>query len=257
MPRTRSLAWSELKIGLLTIVAIGIAALTIFMLTGTRGFFWQRYNLKARFDNAAGLNPGSPVRVAGVEVGSVTDVELAGEKVDVTMQVKKSQRERITTGSSAYLGSVSLLGEGAVDITPSTTGSPIPDWGYVPSGRPKAVLGDVADTASQGVEELTKLIHDVRAGRGTVGQFVTNDQLYRELQRFAASANEVTRGIQHGRGSIPRLLNDPKAAEALEGSLRNLEAMTRQINSGQGSLGVLLKDDAFSRSLSRATSNLE
>ena len=43
MPRTRSLAWSELKIGVLTIVAIVIAAVTIFMLTGGRGFFWQRY----------------------------------------------------------------------------------------------------------------------------------------------------------------------------------------------------------------------
>ena len=30
MPRTRSLAWSELKIGVLTIVAIVIAAVTIF-----------------------------------------------------------------------------------------------------------------------------------------------------------------------------------------------------------------------------------
>ena len=37
MPRTRSLAWSELKIGVLTIVAIVIAAVLIFVLTGTRG----------------------------------------------------------------------------------------------------------------------------------------------------------------------------------------------------------------------------
>jgi len=50
MPRTRSLAWSELKIGLLTIIALVIAVATIFLLTGGRGFFWQRYNLKTRFN---------------------------------------------------------------------------------------------------------------------------------------------------------------------------------------------------------------
>ena len=44
MPRTRSLAWSELKIGVLTIVAIVIAAVLIFSLTGTKGFSWQRYS---------------------------------------------------------------------------------------------------------------------------------------------------------------------------------------------------------------------
>src|ERR1700752_127366 len=113
MPRTRSLAWSELKVGVLTIVAVVIAAVTIFMLTGSRGFFWQRYNLKTRFTNVAGLKPGSPVRVAGVEGGTVGASDSAGEQVDITFEVNKSMRERITNTSTAKLGSVSLLGESA------------------------------------------------------------------------------------------------------------------------------------------------
>src|ERR1700730_9367736 len=129
MPRTRSLAWSELKIGVLTIIAISIAGFSIFMLTQGRGFFWQRYKLKTKFDNVAGLKSGSPVRVAGVEVGTVTDVALSGEKVDVSFEVNKEQGSRITDTSVAKLGSVSLLGESAVYITPSTTGTPVPDGG--------------------------------------------------------------------------------------------------------------------------------
>src|SRR5262245_42873479 len=136
MPRTRSLAWSELKIGVLTIIAVSITAVLIFTLTGSRGFFWNRYSLKTRFANVAQLAPGSPVRVAGKEGGSVTAVEFAGEQIDVVFEVNKSVRPLITTGSVARLGSVSLLGEGAVDITASTKGTPIPDWGYVPSGKP-------------------------------------------------------------------------------------------------------------------------
>src|SRR5690349_10097834 len=99
MPRTRSLAWAELKIGVLTIAAVIIAAVTIFMLTGTRGFFWQRYTLKTRFSNVPGLKPGSPVRVAGVEVGQVNDVQVVNERVDVTFEVNKEFQNRITTGS--------------------------------------------------------------------------------------------------------------------------------------------------------------
>src|SRR5919198_4951563 len=144
MPRTRSLAWSELKIGVLTIVAIVIAAVLIFSLTGTSGFFWQRYPLKTRFSNVAGLATGSPVRVAGVEVGTVKGVEFAGDQVDVTFEVKKDVRSRITDQSIATLGSVSLLGESAIDITPSVAGTPIPDYGFVPSGRAKGSLADVS-----------------------------------------------------------------------------------------------------------------
>src|SRR5207247_7514719 len=125
MPRTRSLAWSELRIGVMTIVAIAIAAALIFSLTGTSGFFWQRYQLKTRFPNVAGLASGSPVRVAGVEVGTVKEVEFVGEQVDVIFEVKRDQRPRITDKSVATLGSVSLLGESAVDITPATKGTTI------------------------------------------------------------------------------------------------------------------------------------
>jgi phospholipid/cholesterol/gamma-HCH transport system substrate-binding protein len=257
MPRTRSLAWSELKVGVLTIIAIAIAAVLIFSLTGARGFFWQRYTLKTRFPNVAGLAPGSPVRVAGREVGSVKHVEFAGEQLDVVFDVHKEVRDKITDKSTAVLGSVSLLGEGAVDITPSTKGTPIPEYGYVPAARAPAQLSDITNTAGEGIQELTGLLHDVRQGRGTIGKLVTDDQLYAELHRFVSTANDVTRGIKQGRGTVGRLVNDPVAAQALEGSLKNLEAMTRQINAGQGSLGKLLRDDAFSRSLTGATSNLE
>src|SRR5260221_1737867 len=108
MPRTRSLAWAELRTGVMTITAIVISALIIFSLTGARGFFWQRYRLKTRFANVAGLKTGSPVRLAGFEVGSVTDVALVGEGVDVTFEVNRNMRDRITTASVAKPGSASL-----------------------------------------------------------------------------------------------------------------------------------------------------
>jgi phospholipid/cholesterol/gamma-HCH transport system substrate-binding protein len=257
MPRTRSLAWSELRIGVMTIAAIAIAATLIFSLTGTSGFFWQRYPLKTRFPNVAGLAPGSPVRVAGVEVGTVKGVEFAGEQVDVTFEVKKDLRPRITDKSIATLGSVSLLGESAVDITPATQGTPVADYGYVAVGRAKGSLSDVSEQATNGIEEITKLVHDVRSGRGTVGKLMTDEQLYAGMQAFVASANAVTAAITNGRGTIGRLVTDRGTADALEASLRNLEDLTRRINGGEGSLGRLLKDDAFAESLNGATSNLQ
>ena len=86
MPRTRSLAWSELKIGIITVIALAIATGLIFLLSGEGGFFWQRYSIKTVFPDVAGLKPGAPVRVAGVEVGSVTAVDFVGDRVEVVMQ---------------------------------------------------------------------------------------------------------------------------------------------------------------------------
>jgi phospholipid/cholesterol/gamma-HCH transport system substrate-binding protein len=257
MPRTRSLAWSELKIGVLTITALVIAAVLVISLTGAKGWFWQRYTLKTRFPNVAGLAPGSPVRVAGMQVGSVKEIQFAGEQVDVIFEVNKKVRDRITDKSIAYLGSVSLLGSSAVDITPATTGTPIEEYGYVPQGRSKGQFADIAEQATSTIDEVTGLVRDLRQGKGSAGKLITDDRLYVELHQFVATAGQMTREIQQGRGTVGKLLKDPKAANSLEASLKNIEELTRRIDAGEGSLGKLLKDDEFSKSLNGATSNLK
>jgi len=257
MPRTRSLAWSELKIGIITIIAIVMAATLIFLLSGESGFFWERYSVKAVFDNIAGLKAGAPVRLAGVEVGSVTDVTFAGERVEVTMELKEENRARITSDSRAAIGSVGLLGEAAVDITPSTRGTPIPDWGYIPSGAAAGSIADATAKVTESVEEATALLRDLRAGRGTVGQLFTNDSVYRELERFLTSAEQVTAQISRGRGTLGRLNTDPALYNELQGSARNLNAVITRIRNGEGSLGKLLNDPAMANSLTATTQNLE
>jgi len=257
MPRTRSLAWSELKIGLLTISAIVIASILVFSLTGGKGWFWQRYTLKTRFPNVAGLAAGSPVRVAGVQVGSVKDIVFAGEQVDVIFEVNKKVQERITDKSIAFLGSVSLLGSSAVDITPQTSGTPIPEYGYVPQGRAKGQFADIAEQAEGTIDQVTGLVRDLRTGRGSAGKLITDDRLYNDLQQFVSTAGQLTRELQQGKGSLGKLLKDPKAAQSLEATLKNIENVTRRIDAGEGSLGQLLKDEQFSKSLNGATSNLK
>jgi phospholipid/cholesterol/gamma-HCH transport system substrate-binding protein len=257
MPRTRSLAWAELKIGVVSVVAIVLSLVMIFLLTGAGGFFWQRYSIKTVFGNVAGLNPGAPVRLAGVEVGSVADVVFAGDRVEVVMEVGKDNRTRITNMSVASLGSVSLLGESAVDITASSNGTPVPEWGYVPSGPAAGSLSDVATQASEGIGEITKLVQDLRSGRGSAGKLITDDRMYEQLTALLTASEQVAANINRGRGTLGRLATDPTLAKSLEASIQNLEAVTAKIRSGEGSFGKLLNDDAMAKSLTATTTNLE
>jgi phospholipid/cholesterol/gamma-HCH transport system substrate-binding protein len=257
MPRTRSLAWSELKIGVLAVIALVLAATMIFLVGGQGGFFWQRYHLKTKFANVQGLKSGALVRVAGVEVGTVKGIDFQGAEVEVEMQVLKTMQNRITTNSRAMLGSLSLLGEAVVDISASTSGQPLDDWGFVPSAKTPGSISDVAAGASEGIDELTKMLKDIRAGKGTAGKLITDDQLYKEINSFLTSAETVVNSVNKGKGTLGQLVNDPKAYDSLRASLDNLSEMTRRINAGEGSLGRLLKDDAFAKSLSNTTASLD
>jgi phospholipid/cholesterol/gamma-HCH transport system substrate-binding protein len=255
MPRTRSLKWSELKIGIMAVVALLIAAALIVALGGEGGFFWERYNLRVKFSNAGGVQQGSPVRVSGVTVGSVTDIEFIGSEVHMELELHDDMQERVRTTSRATIGSVSLLGEGAVDINASTTGQPIPAWGYVPSDAPPPQLADVTAQANRGIAEITALMQDIRAGKGTVGKLMTDEQLYVELRQFISASRDVTEGLTKGKGTLGQLLNNPESARQLEVSLKNLTAITDKINTGQGSLGQLMNDPALAKNLNEVTAN--
>lgn len=257
MPRTKSLAWSQLKIGILGLLAIGLATLLIVAVGGQAGFWWERYTLKTRFANAAGMKPGAVVRLAGKDVGKVASVDFAGREIEVSMDIHEDVKPMITTESRAYMGSLSLLGEPIVEITPGVSGAPLENGAYVPSIPAGGSITEVAATANTSLAEANKILERINRGEGTIGKVFTDERLYTDMQSLVNASEAVVRNIQRGGGTIGQLMQNPRAYREMEASLANLRAITARINAGEGSLGRLLNDDAFAKSLSSTTSNVE
>ena len=76
MARRQSLAWVELRVGLLVVVSFGLLAAAIFFVGGERGFFTPKYTVTAYFSSANGMNNGADVHLEGVTVGNVQAVRL-------------------------------------------------------------------------------------------------------------------------------------------------------------------------------------
>jgi phospholipid/cholesterol/gamma-HCH transport system substrate-binding protein len=251
------LAWSELKLGIVGVSALALAAALIFAIGGEGGFWTDKYPLKTRFLNIQGLKPGAVVWLGGKEIGQVSAVEFAGVEVEVTMEVLTEVRPLITSTSTASVGSLSLLGEPIIEIQASVTGTPLGDWAYLQSTGTGGVFGDLTNTASETIQQVGEILTDVRAGRGTLGKLVTDEALYSELTLLMTSAGKVTESINRGEGTMGSLIRDPAAYNALKASLENLQTMTARINSGEGALGRFLNDEAMGNSLANSLTNLE
>jgi phospholipid/cholesterol/gamma-HCH transport system substrate-binding protein len=83
---------------------------------------------KAEFSEAAGIKSTDEVRIAGVKVGKVTDVKLAGDKVLVSFKVKDAwvgDRTRAAIKIKTLLGQkfLALEPDGSTEMNPS---APIP-----------------------------------------------------------------------------------------------------------------------------------
>src|SRR5918995_6536269 len=77
-------------------LAIGVIALVVILVLTFLGFtkdipFTTPFQVKATFESASSIRPGSPVRIAGVNVGKVAKVEPAegGQASVVTLQISK------------------------------------------------------------------------------------------------------------------------------------------------------------------------
>ena len=256
MPRTRSIAWADLKLGLIGIGATALAVMVIIAVGGQAGFFWERYPLKTQMTDAQGLKSGAVVRVAGKDVGSVASVEFAGTVIEIVFEVNEDVRPLITDRSIATIGSVGLLGEPILDVSAGPQGASIPDWGYVKSGGASGI-GSLADTAGESLRKAGELIDEVRSGKGTLGKIITDESLYRELEQFVGAAGDLADKLRAGDGTIGRLVNDPSVWNSLKTSLENLQTMTAKLNSRESALGRFLNDEALGKSLSSTLTNLD
>lgn len=259
MPRTKSLAWSQLKLGIVGVIAIALAMALILAVGGQAGFWWERYTLHTQFPNAAGMKSGAVVRVAGKDIGKVTAVEFApgGKGVDITMDIHEDVQSLITTESRASMGSLSLLGEPIVEISPSQAGSPLPNGGFVPAVPATGSIAEVASTAGVTLGEANKILERINRGEGTAGKIFTDEKLYADAQSLLNAVDAVVRNVQRGGGTIGQLMQNPRAYREAEASLANLRTLTDRINRGEGSLGAFLKDDAIAKSVAATSANIE
>jgi phospholipid/cholesterol/gamma-HCH transport system substrate-binding protein len=98
-------------IGIIAVSAIIVVVVAILFLKSSD--FKSGYDLTARFPDAAGIDNGTDVMVAGVKVGSVTGVAVHGNAVDATLSVSHSVQ--LPHDTTAAIEVETLLG--VVDVT--------------------------------------------------------------------------------------------------------------------------------------------
>jgi phospholipid/cholesterol/gamma-HCH transport system substrate-binding protein len=258
MADKKALTWTELRVGVVVIISLIVLAGTILYIGSGGGSPWARkYTVKATMRDVNGLKPGAPVRVGGVEVGTVTEVDFAkgSGEVEVEMRLDSRVQDRVTDQSQASLGALGLLGEKALDITAGPGGTPIPDGGYIRADKEDPFKGLLADT-SESTAHLRRILARIDAGEGLVGKALRDEELYDRMTDVAQRLQAAMGKLESDRGPLGRLMNDQEMSRHLSRSAAGIESVISRIESGQGALGALSKDEKLVADLKGVTSNL-
>jgi len=141
-------------------IVLGFAALG-YLATQTTSLANYRqgasYDIKARFTNVGQLKLRAPVKVAGVRIGSVSEVKLEPDKLDalVTMSIDK-RFDKIPDDSAASIFTSGLLGDQYVALNPG--------------GSPDVLKNGDEVVLTQSSMQLEELIGKYLVGQGDAGK---------------------------------------------------------------------------------------
>ncbi|UCD71386.1 MAG: MCE family protein [Syntrophobacterales bacterium] len=250
---------TETKVGIF--VLLGIIVLAFLTLTVGKFHLGKEagYRVYALFDSAAGVNRNSPVRIAGVNVGTVERISLERGKAKLALRIPPNIQ--FYEDARAYLRSEGLLGERYIEIFPGSEEKPrIKEEGMIQQGASPVSLEQVLSRLS-GIGEdikgvlvpLSQILEGVDPEK--VGNVVSNfetfsgdfPQLIADAREMFGNFRNISTKLQRGEGTLGKLINDDGAYWDARETLVALREMTEKLQRGEGTLGKLINDDGAYR----------
>jgi len=175
----------ELRVGIF--VFFGIIILVAFiLLIGDYTSWTSGYIVDFNFGFSNGVKVGAPVRFAGVDVGEVKEIRLVSsdqdKKTNVRIKGWVKKDARIPVDSAVWVNTLGLLGEKYIEIMPGKDYSNFVKEGDCLIGTDPIPMQEVGELAKKVVEDVDTTIEKINKGEGTVGKFISDDKVYKEIE---------------------------------------------------------------------------
>ena len=244
MKRSDNIGWSQLKAGVFIIFALLFFAGGILLMGEKTKFFVPKGKLSVIMTDVAGLKPGAPVWLAGVDVGIVTDIHFEKpyntNEVEIVLQIEQNAMKKISKDSVITIKTRGLMGEKYVDITPSRYITEVPETRLY--GTQMTKLDDVMQKAGKAFDKLNQSLDKINRGEGTLGRIATDTKLYDNLVGLTTELKSFAGTINRGEGTLGRLNRSSEPYDRLMSILDKTDVAIEDIQSSQGTLSQLLHD---------------
>jgi phospholipid/cholesterol/gamma-HCH transport system substrate-binding protein len=252
------MASDKIKVGIFVLVGLALLTLVIFMI-GEDTHLWQsKLTFIAPFKDVQGLKTGGPVRLGGVDIGTVEAVGYDGKSSDmrifVRLAIVKAEAQRVRQGSVAHISNKGLLGDKMVEITvPDPSAPPAADKSELKTEEAGDIMAQVNDISAQ-VKRTLDNIENATRGFG-------DPHFGEDIRKTAEDLRIILDGIARQDGAMHRLFLDPAEGDRLDRTIDNANAsllrlstllgeasaVTSQVRTGPGIAHALVYDGELSR----------
>jgi phospholipid/cholesterol/gamma-HCH transport system substrate-binding protein len=243
----------EVKVGVLILVSLGILAGFILVMGGLS--FQKTYPLYVDFDNPGGLQAGAPVKIAGVKVGKVEELQFMGGKIDpktnrrtvvrAKIAVETRIKDSIRQDADFYVTTQGVLGEQFLQIDPGNPTKPMLEESSIVKGIDPPRLDlflakafELLDDTVTGLRNNKELISDIAVNtagllKGLNVLLTDNrDRINRTMTNVEELTKEANTLTVHARQNY---VDNPKIARTID----NVDKLAAAVQSDSG---PMLKD---------------
>ena len=242
---------TKMRVGIFVLVSLAVFLGIIYMLGARSRLFEARYTLYAEFTEVGGLQEGATVRLAGVQIGRVSKVELPsqpGGKVRVELKIAKQFADRIRKDSEARIQTQGLLGDRIVEITVGTAQMAAVTPGETIRSRDPVDISNIIGEGAGVVRSVAALADSFRqVAEEFQATRVMQDlgETVRAARKVTDQAGRIVDRVEKGPGLAHTLLYDePVALRRIDGLITSTQSILSRVERGEGAVGVLTSQES-------------
>lgn len=215
---------TNVRVGIFLAIGLAIAATAILALGSKSGLLEGKATLYVHFADINGLVAGAPVRLAGLDVGTVQRIEFPDDpgktEAQVTLSVKSKYLPRIRRDSVAFVDSKGLLGDKIINISLGSVKTEQLKDGDTLRTKQAPSLDHLATQVGEAVEGITELTHTAN----TAIQQLSNEQMRGDISRISGSIANILEQVERGEGLAHDVLYDPKFSKVVVDTVTDARA---------------------------------
>lgn len=235
------------QISLFLVIAVCALVGAVLLVAYKQGAFVRHTKIYFFAEDVFGINKGMSVRLFGLPVGDVKNLEITDRGVRVELAIVSEYAPRLTKGASARLTREGYIGAANIQLMPGTDAQgsrePVSDGdviGYVPARGVPELVEDIRAQLAPVVAELRRTLAELNRPDG-------------DFRKSFASASVLIQELPETNRDLRRFLRDAdrtvlavgsKADAALTSTERlttqaasELPALTRKLGAALDSIG--------------------
>ncbi|SEL07051.1 phospholipid/cholesterol/gamma-HCH transport system substrate-binding protein [Aquimarina amphilecti] len=283
----------KLKLGVFTVLGTLLLVAALYFVGNKQHLFSSNIRIKSQFANVNGLEIGNNVRYSGINVGTVSSIEMIGDyRIMVEMMIQESIIKHIKKDAVATIGSDGLVGNMIINIIPRESklssiisGDTIQSYSRIGSDDMLTTLNVTNENAALLTADLLKITTKVIDGKGTLGLLINDSTMAQDLKQTIFQLKKTSSGASNVINELNKIISSINKNESVAGVLlsdsisgkkmktivsnleqssfdinkitKNLDSALTNVVSGKGALHYLTEDESLVKKIDTTINNIK